>query len=110
MRRSSSMKIVCTVVLVLCLGILGSAAAMGQEGGATAPTASQAGQPDQAQQAYHLPPEKLAKAIALNRIRNVEHFVDAFWGLLVLWLLLSLGLAAGMEAWAKQVSGKRWIQ
>ena len=51
------------------------------------------------------------KAIALNRIRDIEHFVDAFWGLLVLWLLLSTRAAAGMEAWAASVaSKKRWIQ
>ncbi len=51
-----------------------------------------------------LPPEKLAKAIALNRIRNILHIVDAFWGLAVLWLLLATGAAARLEAWAKSVA------
>jgi STE24 endopeptidase len=56
--------------------------------------AAQAGQ----QAVYHLPPEKLAKAIAYSRERSIFHFVDAFWGLAVLWLLLSTRAAAGMEA------------
>jgi STE24 endopeptidase len=68
--------------------------------------AAQAGQ----QAVYHLPPEKLAKAIAYSRERSIFHFVDAFWGLAVLWLLLSTRAAAGMEAWVKRTTGKRWVQ
>jgi STE24 endopeptidase len=63
-----------------------------------------------AQQAYHLPPDKLAKAIELNRIRDVEHFVDAFWGIAVLWLLLATRIAARMEAWAVRIAKRRWLQ
>jgi STE24 endopeptidase len=63
-----------------------------------------------AQPAYHLPPDKLAKAIALSRTRNILHFFDAFWGLLVLWLLLATRLAAALETWAKSVFGRRWMQ
>jgi STE24 endopeptidase len=63
-----------------------------------------------AQQVYQLPPDKLAKAIALSRTRNVLHFVDAFWGMLVLWLLLATRMAAGLEAWAKSVFSRRWMQ
>lgn len=101
-------------VLALCLGVLGLGTAVGQESSPAAASAAQAttaqrGQTQQGQ-AYHLPPEKLAKAIALSRIRNIEHFVDAFWGLLVLWLLLATRAGAGLEAWAKRVSAKRWVQ
>jgi Zn-dependent protease with chaperone function len=101
------MRIIRMGVLALCLGIVGLCAAVGQTGQA-APTAQ--AQTTPGQQAYHLPPEKLAKAIALNRIRNIEHFVDAFWGLLVLWLLLSTRAAAALEAWAVSIAKKRWIQ
>src|SRR5579872_5752570 len=68
------MRIVRMGVLALCLGIVGLCPAVGQETGHAAPTAQ--AQTTPGQQAYHLPPEKLAKAIALNRIRNIEHFVD----------------------------------
>lgn len=72
--------------------------------------AAQESPPAESEQAYHLPPDKLAKAIELNRIRDVEHFVDAFWGIAVLWLLLATRAAARMEAWALRVAKKRWIQ
>lgn len=62
------------------------------------------------QQVYHLPPDKLAKAIALSRTRNVLHFADAFYGFLVLWLLLATRAAARLEAWAKSVFQRRWMQ
>jgi STE24 endopeptidase len=62
------------------------------------------------QEAYHLPADKLAKAVALSRIRDIEHFVDAFWGLLVLWLLLATHAAARLEALAVVASRKRWLQ
>lgn len=102
------MRIVRAFVLTLCLAAVGSVVALGQQ--ASQPASGAQGQTAQTQQAYHLSPDKLAKAIALNRIRNIEHFVDAFWGLLVLWLLLATRVAAGMEAWAKRASNKRWIQ
>ena len=103
------MRIVRTGVLVLCIFVAGSVTALCLQAvpestpapaSANAPTAS-------SQTAYHLPPEKLAKAIALSRIRDIEHFVDAFWGFAVLWLLLSTRTAAGLEAWAVGVFKKR---
>jgi Zn-dependent protease with chaperone function len=63
-----------------------------------------------AQQAYRLPPEKLAKAIALSRIRNILDLAGAFWGLAVLWLLLATRAAAGLEGWARRVSRPHWLQ
>ncbi len=62
------------------------------------------------QSAYTLPPEKLAKAIALSRIRNILDIVGSLWGLMVLWLLLALGMAAGIERWAERVFRRRWLQ
>ncbi len=106
------MRIVRTGVLVLCIFVAGSVTALCLQAvpestpapaSANAPTAS-------SQTAYHLPPEKLAKAIALSRIRDVEHFVDAFWGFAVLWLLLSTRAAAALEAWAVGVFKRRWLQ
>jgi STE24 endopeptidase len=62
------------------------------------------------QPAYHLPPDKLAKAIALSRTRNILHFVDAFWGFAVLWLLLATRAASALEAWAKRLAKRSWVQ
>jgi STE24 endopeptidase len=76
-----------------------------------APQSATATQQSSTQQdMYHLPPDKLAKAIELSRTRSILHFVDAFWGMLVLWLLLATGAAAKLEAWAKSVFRKRWLQ
>jgi Zn-dependent protease with chaperone function len=78
------------------------------------PAASQHAQPasaDQsAPQAYSLPPDKLAKAIALSRIRNILDLVGSLWGLAVLWLLLATRAAAGLEAWTHRISRHRWLQ
>ena len=60
--------------------------------------------------AYTLPPDKLAKAIALSRIRNILDIAGSLWGLAVLWLLLATRAAAGIEAWAQRISQRRWLQ
>jgi STE24 endopeptidase len=62
------------------------------------------------QQAYMLPLDKLAKAIALGRIRNILEVIDALWGLAVLWLLLATRAAAGLEAWVHRICRQRWLQ
>jgi STE24 endopeptidase len=62
------------------------------------------------EQAYHLPPDKLAKAIALNRVRLILHFAGAIWGIVVLWLLLATRAAAALERWAASIAPKRWVQ
>jgi len=66
--------------------------------------------PANSQNAYSLPPDKLAKAIAISRIRNIMDIVGGLWGLAVLWLLLSTRSAACIEAWAQRTSASRWIQ
>jgi Zn-dependent protease with chaperone function len=60
--------------------------------------------------AYSLSADKLAKAIAISRIRNIMDIVGGLWGLAVLWLLLSSRAAARLEAWAQRISPRRWIQ
>ena len=61
-------------------------------------------------QAYSLPPEKLAKAIALSRIRNILDIAGSLWGLVFLWLLLATRAAAGLAAWAERLLRRRWLQ
>ena len=73
-------------------------------------TATAAPTPAAPQQAYTLPPEKLAKAIALSRIRITLGIAEALWGIVFLWLLLALRAWAAIERWARGISGRRWVQ
>jgi len=66
--------------------------------------------PASAQQAYSLPPDKLAKAIAISRIRNVLNIAGSIWGIVFVWLLLAAGAWAAVERWAQRIAAKRWVQ
>jgi Zn-dependent protease with chaperone function len=61
-------------------------------------------------QAYTLPPDKLAKAQALGRIRNILGLVGSIWGLAVLYLLLATRAAAALERWTQRILRRRWLQ
>ncbi len=60
--------------------------------------------------AYSLPPDKLAQAIALNRIRVSLEIAGSLWGLVVLWWLLASGTATRLDAWACERAKWRWLQ
>jgi STE24 endopeptidase len=60
--------------------------------------------------AYSLPPDKLAKAQALSRFRTFSHFGGALWGILSLFLILQLGIAARLRNVAVNVTKNRWTQ
>jgi STE24 endopeptidase len=60
--------------------------------------------------AYTLPPDKLAKAEALHRIRVALDFGATLWGIVVLALVLQLGIAARMRNFAINISKNRWAQ
>ncbi|MGB0075658.1 MAG: M48 family metallopeptidase [Terracidiphilus sp.] len=89
-----------------------AAQATGVPAGSTAPSAAATGNslPPNASPAYALPPDKLAKAIALSRIRNVLEIAGSIWGIVVLWLLLVTRCAAWLEGWVQRVSQRRWAQ
>jgi len=72
-----------------------------------APSATASAAPGQA---YTLPPDKLAKAVALDRIRNILDLAGSIWSIAFVWLLLALGAWAGIERWAQRLSGRRWLQ
>jgi Zn-dependent protease with chaperone function len=61
-------------------------------------------------QAYTLPPDKLTKAIAISRIRDILNITGSVWGIVFIGLLLTTHALAGLERWAERVSGRRWIQ
>ena len=102
-------------VLAMALGvsIAGLAAPLQAQTDATATanTATAASnQQTNAPQAYTLPPDQLAKAIQLSRIRNILNIGGSIWGILFVWLLLATRAWAGVEGWAKRLTSRRWVQ
>lgn len=94
--------------ILLALASHGFAKAQSTPPPPSSPPAAQA-QP-RSEQAYSLPPDKLAKAKALNKIRLTLDITNAIWGLIFLWLLLQSRAAAGLERWAQRKTGRRWVQ
>ncbi|HEY1902323.1 MAG TPA: M48 family metallopeptidase [Terracidiphilus sp.] len=95
--------------LGFCLAILAMRPAAAQ----SAPASGTNAQPSTAQpaaQAYALPPDKLAKAIALNRIRNILDIAGSIWDVVFLWLLLATRAAASLEVWTCRIFRRRWLQ
>jgi STE24 endopeptidase len=74
------------------------------------PTAQAAAPAANSQNAYTLSADKLAKAIAISRIRHIMDIVNGLWGIVVIWLLLATRISVRLEDWAKSISGRRWIQ
>jgi len=102
----------CAALTLAAVAPLSLTAQTGEKtAGKSAPTSlPQLAAPQVPQQSYTLPPDKLAKAIALSRIRNILEIVGSIWGLVVLWLLLATHAAARLEAWAERITGRRWVQ
>lgn len=98
------------LAMLLFAGLAKFAAAQSPATSSPQPAQAQPAPQPRSEQAYTLPPDKLAQAITLNKIRLTLEIVGTLWGLAVLWLLLSTHAAAGLEAWAARVSSHRWIQ
>jgi len=60
--------------------------------------------------AYTLPPDLYKKAKDLSRIHFRFHLIGFFYGLVVLWIVLRLKLAANYRDWADQASSNRILQ
>ncbi len=99
-----------------CLFILlGAAAARfaGAQSSSTPPPPAQAqtqAPQHPSEQAYSLPPDKLAQAKTLNRIRVTLDIAGSLWGLVFLWWLLASRNAARLESWTQRRSRRRWVQ
>ncbi len=98
-------------LLCLAFSLVGLAArdCSGQPAPFRPVAAAASAQPANAQ-AYSLPPDKLAKAIALNRIRIILDVVDSLWSMAFLWVLLATRWAAKLDAWAERLLPRRWMQ
>lgn len=57
-----------------------------------------------------MPPDKLAKAEALYKIRTVLYLIELVSGILLLWILLQLGVAPRFRDLAERISKNRFLQ
>jgi len=112
MRVGRSLLVICTVLLFAAM-VRRDAASVApvrllavEVAELQTPDSQAADSQQQNKQAYSLPKDKLAKAIALDRIRNVLNFAYPLWGLGVLWLLLASGAAVWLDAWSRRVSDR----
>jgi Zn-dependent protease with chaperone function len=62
------------------------------------------------EQAYSLPPDKLAQAIALNKVRVSLDIAGSLWGLIVIWWVLRSRTAVRLDAWTRGTIKPRWLQ
>jgi Zn-dependent protease with chaperone function len=60
--------------------------------------------------AYTLPPDALAKAQHLHTFHVIAHFGGELWGIVSLFLILQLGIAARLRNVAVNLSKNRWAQ
>jgi STE24 endopeptidase len=102
-------------LIVCCAALLAGmspqmVAAQSAAAGTSTPETSAAQPQTSSQQAYSLPPDKLAKAIAISRIRNILNITGSVWSIVFVGLLLATRAWAGLERWAQRISGRRWIQ
>jgi STE24 endopeptidase len=111
------------VTLICCVALLAGWASMPVTAQSTATPAAQNAPaspvpsgtaeptaPGNHEPAYTLPPDKLARAIALSRIRNILDIAGSIWGIVFIWILLAARGWSGIEGWARRISGKRWVQ
>jgi STE24 endopeptidase len=93
------------VILLLAAG----AGAAGQSNPPPPQTQVADSQPH-SEQAYSLPPDKLAQAVALGKIRVTLDIAGSIWGLIVLWWLLASGTAARLDGWTRETMRGSWLQ
>jgi Zn-dependent protease with chaperone function len=98
--------------IVLLLVTLGAGLGLSAvRAGAETSTEAKAAQfADHNSTAYTLPPEKLKKAIALDRIGMTLDVAGGLWTLAQLLLILALGAAARMRDIAVSLGKNRWVQ
>ena len=114
--RRALLPLVCSIALLTGWLNAPLAAQEGTPAAQSAPAPQSAGAaaqqtaPANQQEAYTLPPDKLAKAIEISRIRDILNIAGSIWGIVFLWILLAARGWAGMEGWAQKISGKRWVQ
>jgi STE24 endopeptidase len=97
-------------VAFFCLFSSGSAAGQASPAPQSQPSPVASQSHPHSEQAYSLPPDKLAQAIALNKIRVTLDIAGSLWGLVVLFWLLASGAATRLDAWTAETLKWRWLQ
>jgi Zn-dependent protease with chaperone function len=105
MRRSTLL-----LLLLAIFSLLPFAAPLPAHAAPTPTEAAAIAAAEQDHTAYTLPPAKLATARHLHTIRVVSHFGAELWGIVSLFLLLQLGIAARLRNVAVNLSKNRWAQ
>ncbi|HKO05779.1 MAG TPA: M48 family metallopeptidase [Candidatus Acidoferrales bacterium] len=59
---------------------------------------------------YTLTPEKYQRAVDYSKRKYIHYFVSAFYGLVVLLLVLVLRLGPKYRDWAEKISSRRFVQ
>jgi Zn-dependent protease with chaperone function len=59
---------------------------------------------------YTLPPEKLAKSKALYNLSGKLRLIETFYGVVILWLILQLGVGAKYRNMAEAISRSHFLQ
>lgn len=59
---------------------------------------------------YSLPPDKLAKAVALAHARSLAYFGGTAWLILILWLLVRFRAGTAIRGLAARVTHRTWVQ
>lgn len=59
---------------------------------------------------YTLPPDKLAKALALSRAGNWAYFGGTAWTVFALWALVRLKLGVAIRALAVRANRREWVR
>jgi STE24 endopeptidase len=113
LRRRFALVLGFLIVIVLAGGRFAVAQSSPEGAGLSrppAPATQTSAPPLHSEQAYSLPPDKLAKAKTLNKIRLALNLGGSLWGFIFLWWLLASRMAIRLEHWAQRKTRRRWVQ
>jgi len=114
----SSLRSLAVLLFALALLLGGVVVSAAQSGAAASAPSTQTTTPPAAQPAtqptsttgYSLPPDKLAHARTLGRIRTALDIANSFWGFAFMLVFLATGWAARLSNWSLAVAKSRWLQ
>jgi STE24 endopeptidase len=112
--RQRSIDWIAAGLLVIALLLLHGAAARAQASAGQATSAATSStttpSPSAAPESYQPPSATAAEAITYSRAQHRVYFVDFFYGLLILVLILEFRVAPRYRDWAERASSRRFLQ
>jgi Zn-dependent protease with chaperone function len=103
-------RVLCFILILLAAGKFANGQPSGAPSLQSQPAVNSSDTRQQPSGIYTLPPEKLAKAIRLERARNLLNFGSMLWGILFLVLMLAFGRIAAIRDWVASMTPKIWLQ